>query len=348
MSLSLFRLVTLNANQEMLGNIMNIKQLSLAILTIGSLSFTSTSVLAEGATKIEKVHFLIPGGPGGGWDGTARGTGEALMKSGKIGQASYQNMSGGGGGKAIAYMIETAKKQTDTLMVNSTPIVVRSLTGVFPQSFRDLKPVAGTIADFGAFVVRKDSKYADWRQVLADFRANPRKVKISGGSARGSLDHLVAAMALKSGRVKAKRMVYVAYDGGGKAMAGLLSGETAILSTGVGEALTMAESGEVRILAITSKERLVATPNTPTLTEMGYDVVFANWRGFFASPEMPDAKVKAYAKLLGDVQTTPEWTKIKERNGWVNLYNPDNEFYKFLENQEKEIGELMTELGFLK
>ena len=57
-------------------------------------------------------------------------------------------MSGGGGGKAIAYLIETADKNKDTLMVNSTPIVIRSLTGVFPQNFRDLTLVAGTIGRF--------------------------------------------------------------------------------------------------------------------------------------------------------------------------------------------------------
>ena len=327
---------------------MNIKQLTLASMAIGLLSLVSTSVSANEKPDTSKIHFLIPGGPGGGWDGTARGTGEALMKSGKVENASYQNMSGGGGGKAIAYMIETAAKQKNTLMVNSTPIVVRSLSGVFPQSFRDLKPVAGTIADFGAFVVRKDSKYHDWRDVLADFKQNPRKVKFSGGSSRGSLDHLVAAMAIKAGRAKPRKLVYVAYDGGGKAMAGLLSGETAILSTGVGEALTMAQSGDVRILAITSKERLTVLPNIPTLTEMGYEVVFANWRGFFAAPTMSDEKVAAYAKLLGDVQDTPEWTKIQERNGWVNLYNANSEFYAFLEKQEKDLGVLMRELGFLK
>ena len=295
-----------------------------------------------------KIHFLIPGGPGGGWDGTARGTGEALLKSGMIENASYQNMSGGGGGKAIAYMIETAAKQTDTLMVNSTPIVVRSLTKVFPQSFRDLKPVAGTIADYGAFVVRANSKFQNWDEVVAEFKKNPRKVKFSGGSARGSLDHLVAAMAMQAGDVDVKRLVYVAYDAGGKAMAGLLSGETAILSTGVGEALNMAQSGEVRILAITAPKRVEAVPNVPTLTELGYNVVFANWRGFFAAPSMSDEKVAAYAKLLGGVQVTPEWNEIKARNGWVNLYNPDTEFYQFLEKQEQVIGGLMKELGFLR
>ena len=325
---------------------MKLKKLlpGLAAVALGTIMLASEVY----ASEKNDIHFLIPGGPGGGWDGTARGTGEALMNAGKIEHASYQNMSGGGGGKAIAYLIETAEKQKNTLMVNSTPIIIRSLTGVFPQSFRDLKPVAGTIADYGAFVVRKDSKYTSWQQVEKDFKNNPRRVKFSGGSARGSLDHLVAAMALRAANADIKRLTYIAYDAGGKAMAALLSGETAVLSTGVGEALSMAQAGEVRILAITAKERIAAAPTVPTLKEMGYDVEFANWRGFFAAPSMPDSKVAQYSKLLGDVQTTTQWDEIKQRNAWVNLYNNDQQFYAFLERQEKEIGSLMRELGFLK
>ena len=63
---------------------------------------------AASASDIDSIHFLIPGGAGGGWDGTARGTGEALTKAGIVGNASYENMSGGGGGKAIGYLIENA------------------------------------------------------------------------------------------------------------------------------------------------------------------------------------------------------------------------------------------------
>ena len=92
------------------------------IISLGSLS----------AVEIKKIHFLIPGGAGGGWDGTARGTGEALTKAGLIGSATYENMSGGGGGKAIGYLIENSKSNHGTLMVNSTPIIIRSLTKVFP------------------------------------------------------------------------------------------------------------------------------------------------------------------------------------------------------------------------
>ena len=49
---------------------------------------------------LEEVHFLIPAGPGGGWDGTARGIGNALRQSGLVTKVSYQNLSGGGGGRA--------------------------------------------------------------------------------------------------------------------------------------------------------------------------------------------------------------------------------------------------------
>jgi putative tricarboxylic transport membrane protein len=73
-------------------------------------------------------------------------------------------MSGGGGGVAIAYMIENAESLDDTLMVNSTPIVIRSLTGVFPQSFRDLTLVAGTIGDYAALVVPADSPIEDMEE----------------------------------------------------------------------------------------------------------------------------------------------------------------------------------------
>ena len=215
----------------------NKKTLLAAMLTTCLAAGASVNAMAQ-----ESIHFLIPGGAGGGWDSTARGTGEALSKAGLVDSISYENMSGGGGGKAIAHLIETADQNRDTLMVNSTPIVIRSLSKVFPQSFRDLTPVAATIGDFGAFVVKKDSKYNSFKDVVAEFSENPRSIKIGGGSARGSMDHLVAAMAFKAAGGDARQVRYVAYDAGGKAMAGLLSGETSILSTGFSEALALADA----------------------------------------------------------------------------------------------------------
>jgi len=313
-----------------------------------SLFVVALSHPAFAVIKLDKIHFIIPGGAGGGWDGTARGAGEALTKSGLLKKASYENLSGGGGGKAIGHLIETAERQQHTLMVNSTPIVVRSLTKVFPFSFRDLTPIASIISDYGALVVAKDSKFKNWNQVVKAFLKNPKKVKVAGGSVRGDMDHLVAAMAFKAAGGNPRAVRYIPYEAGGKAMAGLLSGETQILSTGFGEALALARAGEVRIIAVTSEKRLPEAPDVPSLKELGYNVTFANWRGFFAPPGISAKKALNYARLLKAMYSTPEWEAVRKRQGWSNLYQPGVLFYEFLEEQEKVVGSLMRELGFLK
>jgi putative tricarboxylic transport membrane protein len=300
------------------------------------------------ANEVKKIHFLIPGGAGGGWDGTARGVGKALLDTKLLEQASFENMSGGGGGKALNHLISTAKRQEGTLLVNSTPIIIRSLTGVFPQSFRDLTPIASVIADYAAFVVPKDSKYTDFKQVVADFQKNPKSVKIGGGSVKGSMDHLVPAMVFQAAGEDPLKVKYIPYDAGGKAMAGLLSGDVQVLSTGFGEALGLANQGEVRILAVTSAKRLSQAPDVPTVKELGYDVTFANWRGFFGVPGLSKEKAEAYRALLKKMYATPEWEAIRTKRGWQNLYQPGDEFYAFLEAQEKDLGDMMRKLGFLK
>lgn len=306
---------------------------TMAVLTVVGLAQPAV------AAEVEKIHFLIPGGAGGGWDGTARGTGQALTKSGLVGQASFENMSGGGGGKAIAHMIETASRQQSTLMVNSTPIVLRSLRGRFPQSFRDLTPIAAIIGDYGAFVVKADSPLKTWADAASAFKANPRQVKVAGGSVKGGMDHLVAAHAFQAVGGDAKKVRYIAYDAGGKAMAGLLSGETTMLSTGLGEALEQARAGQVRILCATAPEAVGETP------ACGAGIEFVNWRGFFGAPGLPDKRADSYANVLGKMYETPEWEDVRKRNGWVDIYRPRAEFVAFLEGQEAAMRDLLKSLG---
>ena len=312
-----------------------------ATMAISSMAF------AGGHQVLDELHFIIPGGAGGGWDGTARGTGEALTNAGLVGSASYENMSGGGGGVAIAYMIENADSLDNTLMVNSTPIVIRSLTGVFPQSFRDLTLVAGTIGDYAALVVPADSSVASMEDLLSAYRSQGTDFAIGGGSVPGGMDHLVAAMVMQAAGEDPTAVNYIPYDAGGEAMAGLLSGEIDALSTGFSEAIALADQGEVRILGVTSSERVPAYDSAATFVEQGIDTTFVNWRGFFAAPGAAPEKVAQYVGALEAMYETDAWEEVRSRNGWVNIWNPGDEFQSFLEAQEQVIGDLMRELGFL-
>ncbi len=314
---------------------------AMTVFAIGS------SAHAEEAQVLDSIHFLIPGGAGGGWDGTARGTGEALTGSGLVGTATFENMSGGGGGKAIGYLIENADSNHGTLMVNSTPIVIRSLTGVFPQSFRDLTLIAGTIGDYAAIVVGKDSDINSMADLIAAYDADPSATAIGGGSVPGGMDHLVAAMAMEAAGRDALGVKYIPYDAGGKAMAALLSGEISALSTGLSEAIELANAGEVRIIGVTADERVPAAADAMTMKEQGIDMSFVNWRGFFGAPGLPADKVAAYQDAIAKMYDTPEWEVVRARNGWVNIHNSGDDFNTFLEEQEQALGDLMRKLGFL-
>ena len=306
---------------------------------------TSTNSIA-----IDKLHFVIGGGAGGGWDGTARGTGEALTKAGFLKSASFENMSGGGGGKALAFMINT--KPENTVLVQSTPLVLRSITrhkgyvaGDGVLSYKDVVPIAGVIGDYGAIAVAKDSPFKNFKDVVDAYKKDPNSVKMAGGSVRGSMDHLIGALAFQVAGANPNDVIYVPYDAGGKALAGLLSGETQMISTGLGE--LMGARDQVRIIGITAPERVADAPDAPTLKEQGYDVQFVNWRGFFGPPGMSKADKNAIAKMLGDVQKTPEWEAVRKRNAWVNIYNPGDKFVSFLENQTVEMTALMKKLGVI-
>ena len=326
----------------------NIKKLfSVLFSAILLFSATTTSSVA-----IDKLHFVIGGGAGGGWDGTARGTGEALTKAGMLKSASFENMSGGGGGKALAYMINN--KPAGTILVQSTPLVLRSITrhegyvtggGSGVLSYKDVVPIAGVIGDYGAIVVAKNSPFKNFKDIVDAYKKDPKSVKMAGGSVRGSMDHLIGALAFQEAGANPNDVIYVPYDAGGKALAGLLSGETQMLSTGLGE--VMGARDQVRIIGITAPSRVSDAPDAPTLKEQGYDVQFVNWRGFFGPPGMSNADKSKIAKMLGDVQKTPEWEAVRARNAWVNIYNPDDKFVSFLEKQTKEMTALMKKLGVI-
>ena len=299
------------------------------------------------AAVAERMHIVIPAGPGGGLDGTAREAGRALVELGLVEQVSFENVSGGGGGRAMAHFLENAERFDLPVLVNSTPLVLRSLQGLFPFGFRDLTPIAALIGDHGVFVVRADSDIDHWNAVVEALKQAPGRMVIGGGSVRGSLDHVVLALALEAADLPVRAARYVPYDGGGKAMLALLGGEVELLSSGLGESMPFLNAGEARALAVTSATRIPALPDVPTLKELGFPVVFANWRGFFGSPKMPAQDRQKLVDQLRAMRDSPHWQDVLDRRGWTSLQIDADAFTAYLEAQEAQLAATMRSLGFL-
>lgn len=287
------------------------------------------------AQAVERLHFLVPAGVGGGWDQTARAVAEALTGARLIGSATLEHVSGGGGARAIDYLLATGQSQERTLMVSSTPIVLRAVRGATP-SYKELQPVASVLGDYAVIAVRADSPYRDFAALAAAVRRAPSDIWIAGGSVRGGMDHVLAARVFNSAAgVEPKAVRYLPYDAGGAAMEALLTlPQIDALSTGLGEVLETPERNALRVLAVTAPERLAEAGDVPTLRELGVDVTFVNWRGFFAAPQVPAATADSYAELLGRMLETPEWDAVRRRHAWQSLYHARDTFSAFLDAEE--------------
>lgn len=300
------------------------------------------------AAAAERLHIVIPAAAGGGLDGTARAAGRALTAMELAGTVSFENIAGAGGGRGLSVFVENTARFREALIVNSTPLILRRLQNLYPLSFRDLTPIVGLVADYGIFVVRNEEPADSWLSVVTRLRENPRAVIMGGGSARGSLDHIVAALALDAAGVDARRVRYLPYDGGGKAMLALLGDEIELLSTGLGETLPFIRAGQVRVLAITAPERVKAIEDVPTLTELGCPVRFANWRGLFASPAVDEDVRVSHIQQFRTLTASDTWSGTLEQYGWepLNLFGED--FTRYLEQQESLLRETMAKLGFTR
>jgi putative tricarboxylic transport membrane protein len=245
-------------------------------------------------------------------------------------------MSGGGGGVAIGNLIENAASSHGTLMVNSTPIVIRALTGEISQNFRDLTLVAGTVGDYAAIVVRADSPLTSMDDALEDLPPKPRGIR--NWRRLGSRRHGPSGGGHRDagcGR-RPTAFNYIGYDAGGDAMAGLLSGEIDALSTGFSEAVALAEQGEVRILGVTAPERVPPMmrhrhlPNRASTPSSSTGAASSRPRAFQRTSSLP-------IRTCWPMMETPEWETVRARMGLVNIFRPGDEFRTFLEGRKSRL-----------
>lgn len=317
---------------------------------MGACADTSVSV-QETDYPEEAVEMIAPAGQGSGYDLTLRSVTQCLHDTELIPvPLPITNKPGGGGITSMSYLNEH-KGMDNVIAVFSPPICLIHLNGSTPLNYKDnTTPIAKLAVDYGCFAVNMDSPYTTINQVMDKLKEDPHSIRIGGTSSEGSMDHIQFLKIAQAAGVKhLDQIIYEGFENGGAA-AQLMGNRIDVMSAGISDVVGLMESGDLRVLAITSEQRIEngIISEVPTCREQGIDAVFSTWRGLFGPADMPDYAVRYWEDILSQMVQTDEWKTVCDRYGWTMAYENQTVFTEFLDKTDQEYAVLLKEIGLLE
>jgi putative tricarboxylic transport membrane protein len=308
----------------------------------GLAALLATLIVPADAADIE---IMAPAAPGGGYDRTSRAFEQALEQN-KLGTATVINVGGAGGAIGLAQFIKNRTGSDNAMVVGGFGMVASFATNKSKVTLADVTPIARLTSEYAVIVVPKDSPLKSLADLTAKLKQNPGSVSWGGGSAGGT-DHILAGSIAKSVGVDPKQVNYVAFSGGGDALAAIIGGQVTVGVGGFSELADQIKSGNVRPLAISAETRVPGV-NIPTLKEQGVDATLSNWRGIAAPPGLTPAQRQAYLDLTDKVVKSQAWKEILKTNGWNDEYLAGDAFKTYIETETKRVTDILTQLGLVK
>jgi putative tricarboxylic transport membrane protein len=205
-------------------------------------------------------------------------------------------------------------------------------------------PIAKLIEEAEAIVVPGDSEFQTLDDLVQAWKADTANLPVGGASNPGGPDHLTPMLLAEEVGVTPSDVNYVAYDGGGELLAGILGGDVQFAATGVGEVTEAAANGDVRILAVTSEEPVEGV-DAPTLQDEGVDLTFTNWRGVVAAPGISDDDRQRFIDAVTEMHDSDAWAAVLEDQGWTDAFVVGDDFTEFLQSESERVQGVLSDLG---
>jgi tripartite-type tricarboxylate transporter receptor subunit TctC len=303
----------------------------------------------EGWKPDSTIEIIAPAGPGGGWDMLARMMQTTLSNDKIVDQPIIiTNKPGGGGATGWTYL-NTHEGSGNYLAVNSSLLLLNNLLGSSELTYEDFTPLANLEAEWEVVVVDADAPYKTGKEFFDALKADPSKMPIGVGPKLGNDDHIQFLMLAKEYGIDPKNINFVVYPGaGGEQIPALLGGHVSALTIGLGEVVEQVKAGEMRILGVSSPERLEILPDAPTWKEQGIDMEFAHWRGVMGPKGMTPEQIKYWEDAIAKMVEQQSWKDNLEKMGQDPYYMNAEEYKAFLKQQNEEIKELLTAVGLIK
>jgi putative tricarboxylic transport membrane protein len=312
--------------------------LALVVVTAGPLADRAVA-----GPLITHLRIIVPSGPGGGLDSTARALQLALPATGVVGTSSVENVAGGGGLIGLTRFVSAERGARDVMMMGGSGMFGAALAYRSPITFADVTPIALLVSEYLTVMVRSDSAFRTMADLIRTFRDHPESVTWAGGQA-GGVEQMAAWRIAAAVGVDPTRVNFIPFAGGGEMMPALLGGQVLVGMNYVVASRPYVEAGTVRALAVSSQQRIPSI-DVPTLREQGLDVDFENWRALVAPPGITAAQRQQLESAAEALARSPDWHGVIARYGWTDRFLTGPALDRFLADEEARVRAMVRRVG---
>ena len=320
---------------------------------VASLVLAAAALAGCGVTSgddSQDILMIIPNSPGGGYDLTGRAAVQVLEDHDITGgDITVENIVGAGGAVAMTELVGKVGDE-HTLMTVGLGVVGSTYSFGSPYGLTDATPIAQLMSEPEGILVPGDSPYETLDDFLEAWKADPGSLAVGGGSSPGGPDHLFPMQLAQEVGIDPNDVNYVTYDGGGPLTSALLGNKIDAGFSGLPEFQGSIDAGELRVLAVSGEERYPedsSFADAPTLGEEGVDLVFLNWRGVLAPPEISEERTEELIGYFEEMHETDDWQTVVADNGWTDDFITGDEFGTFIEEQDERVSSTLEDLGLL-
>ncbi len=267
-----------------------------------------TSIASAQSFPDKPITLVVPNPPGGLVDTSARLLSEPLTRV--IGQTVVVDNKPGASGNIAYQFVANAKPDGYTLLISYSGYHVGNpaLMDKLPwDPVKDFSPIALLTVSTNVIAVHPSVPVNNLKEFIAYAKANPGKLNYAS-QGNGSVSHIGTEMFKQTTGVE---MVHVPYKGSGPAIQDVLAGQVQVFITTPPSVMQHVQSGKLKGLAVTGKNRHPGMPNVPTTAEAGLpSFQLESWVGLFAPAGTPAPVV---AKLTDSVKKSFTLPEVKER-----------------------------------
>lgn len=313
-------------------------------LAAGGASLVRLPAFAQDKYPNRPIKLIAPHPPGGGVDILARAMGEGMAAV--LGQPIVVENRPGANGTIGAAAGAAAAPDGYTIMMNG-PGEIAIAPHLYKQMvydpFKDLAPITLCSKAPNVLVVGINSPLRSVAEVITLAKAKPGELTF-GSSGVGNIQHLEGELFNKYAGVKT---IHVPYKGAAPQIADIVGGQITMGYMSVAAAMPLIKGGRLRPIAVTSKVRVPALPDVPTLAETpalsAYEL--DNWFGLFAPAAIPQPILATLNAAAVKVLNSPSMQKTIIDGGAIPAPDTPEAFAAFIAAQSKIYAQIIKEVG---